>query len=265
MSSVGSVKSMCEGDYVSNLLSRHPKDGLIGSAAHMRESTINSDKAGRIKELGKRGLPPYPGVSFIQEIVVPAPALLPKDGEAYDWVRVLAAAYRAGCKHRFGLVNNFMLYGKLGRNKAYPTVLKAAHRMVEFEIAPVAWTLFSFDCWRESVGRDSFGGSPPGVSWTFSSNRLEVRRDWFEDRKEDYSVRRTRVGPKHQGLIQDWNEMWRYLILHNPSDRRGVLKICDGFFPEDSYEKRVVAAKSEVVRMQMEIDRLVSEGGDLWG
>lgn len=222
---------------------------------------IGSDLEDRvIAELGARALPPYPGLGLVPEVAIPAPRPIPPGLADPARVRLLAAAFRSACWLRHALRSPFMLHGRLEVNPAYLTVATAGRKLEALAVPPVAWTLFSFDVWRETVSADG----PPPTKWTFSVDRIVSRLGWFERERENYCVRRGRSGPLHQELVRDWVAMWRALRSYNPSTRAEVLAVLDSFFPGDSWEARVIAAKAEVVTLQREVDRLLEVGGDLW-
>lgn len=266
MSSFGSIiKSNNKLNNILNSLVARPPEGdslqqAEISAAIAGSAIRGADKAANIKRLGRRGLPDFPGIGMIPEIIVGSPALILLDSDAYERARMLGAAYRSAVWDRFNLESQFLLYGKPGKNPAYPLLVQAAVFMVENDIPPVAWTLFSFDVWKDIPGTTT----PPSVKWTFSVNRLSSRLSWFENEREHYCVHRSRIGPLHAKLMRDWYAMWDDLLVKNPQTRDQVLDIVEFHFPEDSYENRLISAKSEVVRIQTEIDRLVGEGGELW-
>jgi hypothetical protein len=257
----------CVREYLNTLLARPPKEGsLVEGAAVGKSSTIRLDqplaRQQRIEKLGVRCLPSYPGISMIPEVIVGTPALLTTDCNdgGLSHVRMLASAYRSVCHYKHDFSCLFMLNGDPTCHERWSLLLKASGKMLVAKIPPVAWVQFSFDVWSDTIDEDS----APTVAWTFSLTRLKNRVDWFEAFKDQYCIRRTSVGPKHQQLILDWQEMWHRLHQADPRTRDELVAIVEDVFPDDSFELRVASARVEVRRLQVEVDRLLAEGGELW-
>ncbi len=223
------------------------------------------ERTARIQELGRRGLPSFPGPSVVPEIVVGAPVLLREEMEAYDRVRMLAGAYRSAVLSKCDVRSNFMTSAaKLGAHKLYPLLVQAADMMLKMKIPPVAWAFFSQDVWIEVVSRRG-KRSPAQVKWMYSKSRL-ANQHWFDEVRPDYCVRISHMSPKHADLARDWNQMWEALVRADVQTRTELWGVIDTYFPLDEYEKRVQAAKTEAVRMQRELnDRIaLGEEGGIW-
>lgn len=276
MSTVGRApahKSLDQNELLIQLLARPPKGGSLVVVAQERDEALRKgSKVGgihpdlgrkqRILELGARALPEFPGTSVIPEIVVPPPALIDAEISEVDAARMLGAAYRAAISTRYPRMgaSYFLLSGDPKANKLYPALIEASEALWERRVPPVAWCLFSFDCWADHRISDR----PPAVAWVFARSRLIDRLQWFEDRRADYCTTRHVVSPLHRELLADWQNMWWQLLQLTDPCRPDVLMVVDVFFPGDMYEKRVRLAKTEVMVAQREVDILISQGGGLW-
>ena len=119
----------------STLFSSSPKVKSLRAAVGGRPVPTD-ERTARIQELGRRGLPSFPGPSVVPEIVVGAPALLREEMEAYDRVRMLASAYRSAVLSKCDVRSNFMTSAaKLGAqqnvNLAVDQSLKLPRALVE--------------------------------------------------------------------------------------------------------------------------------------
>jgi len=222
-----------------------------------------SAEAERLRALGKRALPPYPGENLIKPIVVPPPPLLPAitDLIGYDiCVARVAACYRGALLERFGLHSAFLSTGPRSNKSHYLKLSRVVDLMTAFEVPPAAWVLFSFDVWKEYGATDG----PPTVAWTFSEKRLIENRAWFENRRDQYFGGRVYYAEEHIALVKQWKLMWDHLMIHRPQTREELLRIVEAFFPNDSYEKGVALAQASSRRLEKYLMEAIEDGRMVW-
>lgn len=234
-----------------NSYSHPPSSGSIGNRARARSKILE-----RIRHLGRRALPPFPGTSTIPQVIVPPPASMEACSDL-DAVRFLANAYRTVIGYRFDTISRFLEHGDLRNHKMWVPMLRAYRQFLAEDIPPVAWVDFSIDVWGAHHSR------PPPAKFVFSAKRIRDRASWFEGFRDDYCVARSVIGAHHKALVADWHAMMTELIAIDPQDRRQILDAVDKYFPGSSYERRVNSAKSEARRLQFEVASMTSSGG-LW-
>lgn len=222
-----------------------------------------SEEADRIRDLGHRLLPPYPGEGVIKPIVVPPPQPLPPSSELVTYaqcVEQLAGWYRGVLRDRFGYVSGFG-GSDVRKMKDYRKLCDFVDELVKAQVPPASWVLFSFDVWAE-YGRT---GGPPTVAWVFSLNRLRENRKWFEDKQARYFGGRTYFAEEHIELVHKWRMMWDAVMVARPQTREQLLVVVDRFFPGTSYEKAVNAAQVSTRRLEQYLREAVEQGRPVWG
>ena len=135
----------------------------------------------RIKQLGTRLLPPEPrtrdGKPLQYEI--PPPRLIDPAATPQQRVKMLAAAYRAVLKRRYGITSRYFEgSAALESHKEFPKLVALAALMVDAKVAPLAWVLFSFDAWTHTPLGEGKRAAPP-TKWVWSkkidSGRIVTR------------------------------------------------------------------------------------------
>lgn len=218
------------------------------------------DVEARVRELGVRLLPPYPGLEVIPPVRRPAPRPLPDRIDPEDAARFLAASYRGAVAEKFPRAElSRFLRGRTRPkdHKHFKLLVDAAEHMRAQKIAPGAWALFSCDV---KIAATQPRPQIPQVPWVYSLKRLQTRQEWFEDDRDEYAVERHEFGYYHLQLLADWNRMWSELRRIAPDTRPQVMEVVDRFFPGHAYEKRLRDALSEVKRRQIDVDRAVAAG-----
>lgn len=218
----------------------------------------------RVRQLGARLLPPEPrtrdGKPLQYEI--PPPRLIDPSATPQQRVKMLAAAYRAVLKRRYGITSRYFEgSAALESHKEFPKLAALAALMVDAKVAPLAWVLFSFDAWTHTPLGEGKRCAPP-TKWVWSKKRWKEQQDRFwEDR---YSVVESRTAPLAHQLWTDWRIMWVELMLSAPEDRSGVAAVVDRWFPGESFETRLTRARSQTLEYQARVDREAAEGGWPW-
>ncbi len=218
----------------------------------------------RIRRLGARLLPPEPRTRAGKPLdyEIPPPRLIAPETTPQQRVKMLAAAYRAVLKRRYGITSRYFEgSAALESHKEFPKLVALAAQMVDAKVAPLAWVLFSFDAWTHTPLGEGKRSSPP-TKWVWSKKRWKEQQDRFwEDR---YAVVESRTAPLALQLWIDWRFMWCELMHAAPTAREGVAVIVDRWFPGSSYEDRLTRARSQTLEYQARVDREAAEGGWPW-
>lgn len=235
---------------------------LLGRRVGLRlhgDLTDGSAEEGRLRKLGVRILPPYPGEHVIKPAIVPPPALLPETATYREAVEILAAFYRGALEERFNLKSAFG-YGDVRNMKNYKKFCTTVDAMYRLKIAPAAWVLFSFDVWAEYSVTDG----PPTAVWTFSVSRVESKAVWFQDWVGRYKGGRSYFAEEHIKLVRTWRSMWDELMILRPNDRPGLVAIVEKHFLGDSYEKAVKTAQDSSRRLEQYLIDAINKGRMVW-
>lgn len=214
------------------------------------------DETLKILELGRRAIPPKPDHRLIPVVEVPAPASLPKGLADEDCVRALVWCYRGVHEVRSGqpmLTRSMRDPATTVSAKTYDTLLRFG-RAIDF--SPSAWARFSFDVFPT----DSY----PRMTWVYSLKRLDTQGTWWGEVRNQYCAGAVRIAPAHEFLYRDYRLMWQELRRSNPTRREQVLEIIENFFPGDSWEKRVHAARVQSHQMQRILEVRAARGYCIW-
>lgn len=235
---------------------------LLGKRVGLRlagQVTDGSDEENRLRKLGVRLLPPFPGEHVIKPAIVPPPELLPELLSYQGCVELLVAFYRGALEERFSLRSSFGR-GDVRRMKNYSKFCLAVDAMSKLKVAPAAWILFSFDVWRET----GVTKGPPTTVWTFSVGRIIEKNAWFQDWASRYRGGRSYFADEHLKLVRAWRAMWDDLMITRPADREELVIIVEKHFPADSYEKAVLAAQISSQRLGQYLLDAINNGRMVW-
>jgi len=217
----------------------------------------------RLKTLGARALPPFPGPDVIKPVVVPGPAKISPGCSDLEAVKMLVGAYQDSVESRWpGQRCWSFRRGEITKSKHWPLLLAAATRMRDLEIAPGAWCLFSADVWREHS--TAANAPPPPPTFVFAKSRMENRLDWFDDECDRYRGGHAMFAPAHLALAQRWKDLWRDLHKESPQDRPRLLVILERHFPGDSWERGLRQARDETEALRRTVTELVKRGVSSW-
>lgn len=222
--------------------------------------------------------PPRPDLA---PAAVPPPPLLPEDVvDAEELCHALARAFRGAAESRTKQRCWLFLSGVPRNWKHFKLMTEAAKLMRELEIAPAAWCAWCWDVWLD-MGKDEqraeagppkparrgsrrrFGKrspSGPPVAWVFGAKRLRERWGWFRKEERQYEGGRTILGPLQRELSAKYEDMRRAVV-------RGGLTLeqaAQQFFPGDTYERELGAAKNEIAENRERLVRQASHGDFLW-
>ncbi len=206
-------------------------------------------------------LPPYPGPAIVPMVQVPPPPLLDPSLGATGRARVLANAYCAVAKERYGVAYwAFARCKNIARQRNYTLLCKAADAMCAARIAPIAWCLSSWAQWRHINPAEPF----PRIPWIMRVDRIEKRAGQFDNAR--YAGGRVVVGRKHRELIERWlaaRTALQKLANAQVSDAR-MAKCVRRHWPEGLWETMVEDAVAQAQAKQKQLDADAARGVWLW-
>ena len=211
-----------------------------------------------ISQLGTRLIPEYPGEQIISTVKIPAPPCLASTPE--ENVRVLATCYRGLLAVKFGQKSRFLLTGAPEGHRIYGQLLRAAEVLADECVPPAAWCLFSADVWRKYRAKQIV---PP--VFVYALQRIRDDQGWFEQASAQYCGGSVRFAAEHRHLLVDHRNMWAELIRLPTINRAEITRVVDKHFPASTFEARVISAKMQARRMQLQINQALADGGMLWG
>jgi len=142
-------------------------------------------------------VPPFPGIDVVPVARVPQPPLLTPEMSKPKALRLTALGYRAAVERVYG--DTRILVEATRKDPRAVLESKHAHALVqalplliEYRVAPAAWSAFSVHVWKNYVMRGDGKlfdvpsrirrprkHTPPPPKWVFSLKRLEERSEWF--------------------------------------------------------------------------------------
>lgn len=200
---------------------------------------------------------------------IPDPPELDPKTSARRRAHLLAAAYRGAIRTRFGDVPQacVLLSGDITRARPYGTLLGAAEALVEHEIPPAAWALWSVDV---KLGHSDDETKPPPITWVFNRKRIEANHGWFWGTKGPIGGRVVTT-PSYRELTRRFEAMQRDLLArwdHEPyvaADQPEVVRpIIAKHFPGDSFAELCERARGEAAARRAELKTAARRGEWLW-
>ena len=227
-------------------------------------------------------IPPYPGVDVIEPAFLPQPPQLnPKHVEPQHALRI-AVGYRCAVEHAYGQCFLFRNATQLTllADKHFPALVEAVPKMLEYKLAPAAWTAFSIEVWRRYVvqGRDrswdstpserrTRKDSPPPVKWVFAGKRLEERTDWFAFVESKFRGGRMVISPAHHELLRRHNAMRADLFelcKSEPALLETVQAIVKKHYPDTTVKRLTAKAEEDTLVQQDQWTKDLARGKWLW-
>lgn len=214
-----------------------------------------------LRALGTRIIPPFPGPDLVPMVVTPPPPLMSPRLTDPDRAKALAQAYRGGVERRYPELGAcyYARRGEITSFRDYPKLVEAARLLLELEVPPVGWVLFSIDTWMFYMGDKS--DKPPTVAWTFSAARIVERHGWYEEQAGTYAGGQVYMADAHRLLAATHQAMTLELLRVRPKTRDEVAQVVDHYFPGDRYERMLADARAGATRLQTMVQGLVAKGG----
>lgn len=208
------------------------------------------------------GVPPYPGVAVVMPARIPSPPTLDPSATDREKAQRLAAAYRGALSKRTGKPSFVLSRGDIQRSRFYKLLLGGAAKLIEHELPPTSWALWSVDIWRDyGEGKQKV----PPLPWVYGPKRIVERRGWF--RRESHAGGRVVFGRKHIELLDRYEKMRRALhVAALTTAKVDVSEIVAEHFPTDAtYERLVAEARFEAEQKRQRFEERIARGEFLWG
>lgn len=210
-----------------------------------------------------QGVPIYPGNTVVAPAYVPAAPMLNPESPEHELAAKLAASYRGAVEKRFPKQRCFtLLKGDIRKSKHYKLLVAFAAELIEHEISPAAWCIFSVDKWRTAPSA-SLASRPkvPGIAYVFSLARISDDKRWqFRAAYNDGKLGgRAVFGKSHRQLLERYQKMHHAIL-------RGLHKATamQQFFPGTLYEDLVDAARAEAAETRFRLEGQVARGAFVW-
>jgi hypothetical protein len=141
------------------------------------------------------------------------------------------------------------------RSKLWLKLVEAVTKLVEHEVSPAAWAMFSIDIWQQH-----HGSKQPPLAWVWSVSRIEEHHGWFHSEECHYRGGLIVQPASMKELVERWKRV-------NDAARCGVdtAAAAELYFPGDLYQRLVERARSDIPQMQAWLNERMSRGDWLWG
>lgn len=220
-------------------------------------------------------LPPYPGIDTVPTARVPDPPLLTAAMSKPRQLRLAALGYRAAVEREYG--DTRILVEATYRDpravlssKHADTLVTALPLLLEYRIAPAAWTAFSIHVWKNYVmrGDGKLGdipskirrprrNTPPPPKWVFSGKRLEERSEWFIWHEATCRGGQLRFSKAHRELGTRHRRLREALRVVSDDLSHDVVRgLVAEHLPPATYKRLLADAKAHA---EFEQDRLEAE------
>lgn len=229
-------------------------------------------------------LPTYPSTTVIVVAKVPEPPVLTDEMGKPRALRLAALGYRAAIEHAYGEPSRVLVeaqrkdYKAILASKHAHAIIKALPVLVEYKIAPAAWTLFSIMVWKNYVmagngpAWDSMPskvrrpkqGTPPPPGWVFSLKRLEERTEWFAWHEAHSRGGRLRLSAAHKTLLRKYDALRRALLMEPELTAPRVAELVAEHLPASVYTRLAEKAKADAEYTQDELNADIEQGVWIW-
>lgn len=211
----------------------------------------------QIRDLGSRLVPPFPGYHLVPEVRTPPLPLLNPRSTDEDRATALAKAYAGAMNRRFA--GKPLIYGHRGdvtKYRDYNKLVEAAALLIDLEVSPIGWALFSMDTWLAFVPSTN----PPAVAWVYSTNRIQERHDWYVVEAGAYVGGQTYISRAHSRILATYRAMEADLMRRRPKTTSEVGVIVERYFPGDLYDCMLRDAVREAWVVIEQLKRMAEDG-----
>jgi hypothetical protein len=203
-------------------------------------------------------IPPFPGPSVVEPVVVPPPPRLDPGSPLHERATVLARAYGSVIRKRHpGEGYAFLGTKDARRSRHYVALAQGADALTEKGYPPMAWLLFSFDVWKN-------GGVPP-LEWAVGATRVTERGWWFRKERSLYEGGRVWTSPLARVLVHRWWKMRADLlgVAYRDAPVARIERAVHRHFPE-GWQRLVDNAREDAQRARAQLAAWVAEGRCIW-
>jgi len=203
-------------------------------------------------------LPPFPSSALTGSVMTPKPPSLKPEMDDDAKVELMLQAYRGA-----------MLDGKPARRfvrekpptgKERTNLLDCAAAMLDEDIAPAMWAMFSCEVWSQY--QDSKGAPPR--RWMFSVERVQKHHGWFHNGWDGALARRVITTATQKDLGRRWYALQDAVRLERPVGPVAVAAVVERFFPDGLYSHLCERSMFETKRMQRELNERAANGVWVW-
>ena len=253
------------------------KRTLAAGAAHVsslielrdeRAGTVLTGKALQLAPLPSSfsgTLPRYPGQSVVSPAFVPQPPVLAPTMAPEVMVSKMVAAYRGAVDRKFPKQRCYVLArGDVRKSKHYKKLLEFAHELIDHDIPPAAWAMFSVERWAKSPAAASPSRPKiPSLAFVFSLTRIDDKHRWqFREAYGDGRIGgRAVFGKHHRELLAKYRGLALRVACTRNEDRAALVQ---EIFPGDLYEDLVDLAKMEAVENRLRLEDQIKRGAYVW-
>jgi hypothetical protein len=227
-------------------------------------------------------VPPWPRLKWCR---IPAPPYVQPEWSDGEKISFMAHTWRNTIEQLIGKIywpfkarkikqgKTTKFFDPVEQNKE--KLLAAANLMVEFEVQPVSWIIFSYHRMSAILAKPSSGekrkkrkkkafSAVPPLHWVFNRDRLEKRKGWYESVRTGYGLEgRTILTPTHYKLIRTHYFMRRDLeLLENPA-QPAIDAVVDRYFPTH-YKALLRSVQREIDAYHAQLVRRALRGEWIW-
>lgn len=195
-------------------------------------------------------------------------------------LRLMALGFRSAMEHACGGAGKMLAEVEdddrdaLLQSKYLQTMLTAIPIMVEYKLAPAAWSLFSIMVWRKYVmtprgwqvvpSRTKTRSIPPNPSFVFSEKRLRERTDWFGFYESHCRGGKLLISDGHRDLVGRYLGLKLALLsLEGPSETE-VREVVNSRLTQATIDRLAKKIQQDYDYKQEELDARVQGGEWLW-
>lgn len=208
-------------------------------------------------------LPQYPSTAVVQAAILPAPPLMTADMPKIKAVRGCALWYRGVMRHLHGHAGNVLIEAEDKRNpktllsaRGFQPILDCLPVLIEQQIAPASWCLFSARVWAEYIGQprqtwdSAVRRAPakrtkmPPVSWVYSAARMRNHDLWFRWSEAHCRGGRIHVSSPHKALLSRYARLRDALLCEATLDAERVRALVVKHLPAAEYARLVREARA---------------------
>lgn len=217
---------------------------------------------------GKSVFPPYPSTQVLKTAATPPPPKIQPDWSDAKKVWTLLNCYRKAieAKHRVQCFS--FIHGVPFAKKQM--LLKAADVLVDLDIPPAIWAMWSLDVYDEhgpgeEAGIKSKAKRPP-LQWVYNAQRMRKRSGWCQDVLGTYGGGRLIFGPKHYEVSAMYRKARALLRFNGGADcsEEKIDQIIRRVFGPGGWRPQYEEAKTEALKIQQALRYLAKEGDWLW-
>lgn len=208
-----------------------------------------------------REVPPSPAKDpGLDLVTLPPPPKLDPEAKPRAWAEQLARAYRGAVEKVTGRRCFVLAKGDITKAQDYQRLVRAARAMLDHDVEPAAWVMFSLGVWNERVRPGS--GSTPPLRWVFSDDRIHKHAGWFRREFGDGLRGKTVCPPPLRELLYKHQAMSTALLrAQTPAEADRVI---ERYFPGDLYERMATKARKAVQEEALALRTEVEQGRWIW-